>query len=128
MSKKNVVARVGNFEITKDGGSEHDYLRIKSINGSWSISHRDDSPMYGVWMQMCKDPEYHKGMAVLIVMSYHLTNSFVDKEFVEDFFNAYDAMQKRRVERAPIPTEEEEAEAIREMEVLEDAKKLLDGE
>lgn len=116
--KKNVVARVGNFEITKESHPEHDYLRIKSVSGSWGITHRDDSVMYGVWMQMCKNPDYHKGMEVLLVMSHHLTNSFVDKEFVDDFFKAYDAMQKRRVERTPIPTEEEEEAAITEAEIL----------
>ena len=40
-------ARVGNFEITKESGAEHDYIRIKAISGSWDITHRDDSPMYG---------------------------------------------------------------------------------
>ena len=51
--KKNVIARVGNFEITKDSGAEHDYLRIKAISGSWGITHRDDSQMYGAWLMMC---------------------------------------------------------------------------
>lgn len=123
--KKNVIARVGNFEIHKESGPEHDYLCIKAINGSWAIMHRDDSPMYGAWMMMCKDPEYRKGMEVIIAMSYHLTNSILDKEFVEDFFNALDAMGKRRVEAAPIPTEQEEADAIAEVEMMEEAKKNL---
>lgn len=126
--KKNVIARVGNFEITKESGSEHDYIRIKAISGNWAIMHRDDSPMYGAWLMMCKDPEYRKGMEVIIAMSYHLTNSLLDKEFVEDFFNALDAMGKRRVEAAPIPTEQEEAEAIAEVEMMEEIKKTLNEE
>lgn len=123
--KKNVIARVGNFEITKESGSEHDYIRIKAVSGSWAIMHRDDSPMYGAWLMMCKDPEYRKGMEVIITMSYHLTNSLLDKQFVEDFFNALDAMGKRRVEAAPIPTEQEEAEAIAEVEIMEEIKQTL---
>ena len=123
--KKNVIARVGNFEITKDSGAEHDYLRIKAISGSWGITHRDDSQMYGAWLMMCKDPEYRKGMEVIITMSYHLTNSILDKEFVEDFFNALDAMGKRRVEAAPVPTEQEEEDAIAEVQMMEEAKKNL---
>lgn len=126
--KKNVIARVGNFEITKESGSEHDYIRIKAVNGSWAIMHRDDSPMYGAWLMMCKDPEYRKGMEVIITMSYTLTNSLLDKEFVEDFFNALDAMGKRRVEAAPIPTEQEEADAIAEVEMMEEIKKTLNEE
>lgn len=123
--KKNVIARVGNFEITKESGSEHDYIRIKAVSGSWAIMHRDDSPMYGAWLMMCKDPEYRKGMGVIITMSYHLTNSLLDKEFVEDFFNALDAMGKRRVEAAPVPTEQEEADAIAEVQMMEEIKKTL---
>ena len=125
--KKNVIARIGNFEITKDGSADHDYLRIKAINGSWAIMHRDDSPMYGVWLMMCKDPEYRKGMEVIITMSYVLTNSILDKKFVEDFFNALDAMGKRKVEAAPIPTEQEEADAVAEVQMMEEIKKTITG-
>lgn len=126
--RKNIIARVGNFEITKESGAEHDYIRIKAISGSWGITHRDDSPMYGAWLMMCKDPEYRKGMEVIITMSYHLTNSILDKEFVEDFFNALDAMGKRKVANAPIPTEQEEADAIAEVQMMEEAKKTLTDE
>lgn len=126
MSKKKIViARVDDFEITKESGAEHDYIRIKSISGSWGVTHRDDSPMYGAWLMMCKDPEYRKGMEVIITMSYHLTNSILDKEFVEDFFNALDAMGKRKVANAPVPTEQEEADAIAEVQMMEEAKKTL---
>ena len=58
-------------------------------------------------------------------MSYHLTNSILDKEFVEDFFNALDAMGKRRVAKAPVPTEQEEEDAIAEVQMMEEAKKNL---
>ena len=126
--RKNIIARVGNFEITKESGAEHDYIRIKAISGSWGITHRDDSPMYGAWLMMCKDPEYRKGMEVIITMSYHLTNSILDKEFVEDFFNALDAMGKRRVANAPIPTEQEEADAVPEVQMMEEVKKTLTDE
>lgn len=123
--KKNVIARVGNYEITKDSGPEHDYIRIKAINGHWGMSHRDDSPMYGAWMMMCQDPEYPKGMEVIITMSYILTNSILDEGFMRDFFNALDAMNKRRVASAPDPTEQEEADAIAEVEMMEEIKKTL---
>ncbi|ROT18114.1 hypothetical protein EEL52_13795 [Muribaculaceae bacterium Isolate-113 (HZI)] len=126
--RKNIIARVGNFEITKESGAKHDYIRIKAISGSWGITHRDDSPMYGAWLMMCKDPEYRKGMEVIITMSYHLTNSILDKEFVEDFFNALDAMGKRRVANAPIPTEQEETDAIAEVQMMEEVKKTLTDE
>lgn len=123
--KKNVIARVGNFEIVKDSSVERDYIRIRAINGHWSITHRDDSPMFGVWMAMCKDSEYAKGMEVIITMSYTLTNSLLDEKFVEDFFNALDAMGKRKVKAAPIPTEQEESDAISEAQMMEKIKKTI---
>lgn len=126
--KKNVIARVDNFEIHKENGPEHDYLRIKAVNGHWAIMHRDDSPMYGAWLMMCKGPEYRKGMEAIITMSYVLTNSLLDEEFVEDFFNALDAMGKRRVEAAPVPTEQEEAGAIAEVQMMEEIKKMAEAE
>ena len=121
--KKNVIARVGNFEIYKESGPEHDYLRIKAINGHWAIMHRDDSPMYGAWLMMCKDPEYRKGMEVRIVMEYTMTNMLFDKEFVEDFFAALDRKNKRKIDNAPTPTEQEEADAIAEVQMMEEIKK-----
>ena len=127
-NEKNGIARAGNFVVSQESVGDHDYIRIESTSGHWSITHRDDSPMYGAWMMMCKDPESRKGMEVIITMSYHLTNSILDKEFVEDFFNALDAMGKRKVANAPIPTEEEEAEALETIEILEKAKEILTGE
>lgn len=122
--KKNVIARIGNFEVTKESGPEHDYIRIKAINGHWGITHRDDSPMYGAWIMMCKDPEYKKGMEVLVTMSYCITNTILDKEFIADFFNALEAMNKRKVSSLPDTTSEEDEEAIKEVEMLEGMKKI----
>lgn len=123
--KKNIIARVGNFEIHKESGAEHDYIRIKAVGGHWAIMHRDDSPMYGVWLAMCKDPEYKKGLEVRIVMEYTLTNMLFDKEFLEDFFAAVDRKNKRDVEAAPTPTEQEEADAIAEVQMMEEVKREI---
>lgn len=123
--KKNIIARVGNFEIHKESGPEHDYLRIKAVGGHWAIMHRDDSPMYGAWLAMCKDPEYRKGMEVRIVMEYTMTNMLFDKEFVEDFFAALDRKNKRKIDNAPTPTEQEEADAIAEVQMMEEIKKTV---
>lgn len=122
--KKNVIARVGNFEITKDSGAEHDYLRIKAIGGHWSIMHRDDSPMYGVWMAMIKDPEGKKWLEVRTLMEFLMSQMLYDEGFLRDWWKAIDEFNKRKVANAPIPTEQEEAEAIAEVEMLEEVKKM----
>lgn len=123
--KKNVIARVGNFEVTKESGPEHDYIRIKAIGGHWGIMHRDDSPMYGVWLAMCKDPEYKQGLEVRCVMEYTMSQMLYDEEFLRDWWKAIDEFNKRKVAAASVPTEQEEAEAIAEVEMMDEAKKTL---
>ena len=123
--KKNVIARVGNFEITKESSPEHDYIRIKAVNGHWGIMHRDDSPMYGVWLAMCKDPEYKQGLEVRCVMEYTMSQMLYDEVFLNDWWKAIDEFNKRKVANAPTPTEQEEAEAIAEVEMMEEVKKTL---
>lgn len=123
--KKNIIARVGNFEIHKESGPEHDYLRIKAINGHWAIMHRDDSPMYGVWLMMCKDPEYKQGLEVRCVMEYTMSQILYDEGFLRDWWKAIDDFNKRKVATAPVPTEQEEADAIAEVQMMEEIKKNL---
>lgn len=126
--KKNAIARVGNFEITKENGAEHDYIRIKAISGSWGITHRDDSPMYGTWLAMCKDPEYKQGLEVRCVMEYTMSQMLYDEGFLRDWWKAIDEFQKRKVANAPVPTEQEEADAIAEVEMMEEVKKMAEAE
>lgn len=123
--KKNVIARVGNFEITKERGPEHDYIRVKAIGGHWGVMHRDDSPMYGVWLAMCKDPEYKQGLEVRCVMEYTMSQMLYDEGFLQDWWKAIDEFNKRRVANAPIPTEQEGADAIAEVQMMEEVKKTI---
>ena len=125
MSKKNIIARVGNFEITKDGGSGHDYLRIKSVRGHWGVTYRDDNEMYGKIMAMVRDKEQAKHLELYILHIYYTTNIVIDEQFAIDFMIALEAMRDRMAKAQGEPTEEEEAEAIKEAEVMEDIKNTL---
>ena len=126
MSRKNIIARVGNFEITKDGGSEHEYLRIKSVSGHWGVTYRDDNEMYGKIMAMVRDKKYEKTLEHTIVYLYHCTTILVDEQFAVDFMIALEAMKDRKVAATHAPTEEEEAEAIKGVEAIEDMKNILE--
>lgn len=123
--KKNVIARVGNFEITKDSSAEHDYIRIKAIGGHWGIMHRDDSPMYGVWLAMCNDPEAKKWLEIRTVMEFTMSQILYDESFLRDWWKAIEEFNKRKVANAPAPTEQEEADAIAEVEMMEEIKKEI---
>lgn len=126
--KKNVIARVGNFEIVKENGSGHSYVRIKAINGHWALMHRDDSVMYAMWAEMSKSPEYKRSMEILLTMTYTLTTQFVDAEFTQDFFKAWEGLMTRRAESTDEPTEEENEQAIAEVEMIESLQKGGNGE
>lgn len=123
--KKNVIARVGNFEITKESGPEHDYLRIKAINGHWAIMYRDDNEMYGKILAMVNDKTFADTLEHTIVFLYHFTNMTVDEEFVNDFCAISAAMQERKGKSKPEPTEQEEADAIAEVQMMEEIKKTI---
>lgn len=126
--KKNVIARVGNFEITKESGPEHDYIRIKAINGHWGLMYRDDNEMYGKILASIKDPTLAETLEATVYFLYQFTNTMVDKEFTTDFAAAYFTMQERKAKSEPQPTEQEEADAIAEVEMLEELKKAINGE
>ncbi len=121
--KKNVIARVGNFEFTKDSGPEHDYLRIKAISGSWGLTYRDDNEMYGKFLALIKEDK--ETLERTVVFLYTFTNMMVDTEFVNDFCAITFAMKQRKSDKMPKPTEQEEAEAIAEVEMLEEVKKTM---
>jgi hypothetical protein len=123
--KKNVIARVGNFEIHKESGPEYDYLRIKAVNGHWAIMYRDDNEMYGKMLAMVKDKSYADTLEHTIVYLYTFTNMLVDVEFVNDFAKAVHAMQERVAASQPAPTEQEETDAIAEVQMMEEIKKNL---
>lgn len=126
--KKNVIARVGNFEIHKESGPDHDYLRIKAVDGHWAIMYRDDNEMYGKILAMVKDKSYADTLEHTIVFLYHFTNMTVDVEFVNDFCAISAAMQERKGKSKPEPTEQEEADAIAEVEMMEEIKKMAEAE
>ena len=125
MSKKNIIARVGNFEITKEESPYFSYLRIKSVSGHWGVTYRDDNEMYGKIMAMVRDKEYAKSLELYILHIFYTTNIVIDEQFALDFMVALEAMHGRMAKAQGEPTEEEEAEAIKEAEVMEDMREIL---
>lgn len=123
--KKNVIARVGNFEITKESGPEHDYIRIKAVSGNWGLMYRDDNEMYGKILAMIKDEQYAETLEATAYFLYQFTNTMIDKEFATDFAAVWLTMLERKDKKKPKPTEQEEADAIAEVEMMEEIKKTL---
>ena len=125
MSKKNIIARVGNFEVSKESSPYFDYLRIKTISGHWGIMYREDSEMYGKIMAMVRDKEQAKHLELYVLHIYYTTNIVIDEQFGLDFMNALEAMRDRMAKAQGEPTDEEESESIKEVEMLENARGLM---
>lgn len=124
-NRKKVIAKVGNFEVIQDKNAVYEYIRIRAIEGHWSVAYRDDSHMYGKILLMAKKEEYKATLEHTIVFLYNFTNMLVDREFVNDFTRAVFAMQERISKTQPEPTEEENEDAIREASIIEQAKKIV---
>lgn len=126
MKKKDVLAEIGSFEVTIDQGAAFDFLRIRSKSNNWMVSYRSDNPMFGILRSMCTNKELIKGAEVLIIMAYHLTNSILDKEFVEDFFKALESLNQRALDKAPKATAKEDAQALEEVRTMDGLQKEFD--
>ncbi len=123
--KKNVIARAGNFEIILDAGAEHDYLRIRSISGHWSVSYRDDDEMYGKILAMVRDKSYERTLEYTIVYLFHTTTVLIDAEMANDYFSALERMFARMARAQGEPTDEENEEAIEEVRVLGEVGEII---
>ena len=57
MSKKTNGIQVGNFIVTRDNGSEHDWISIKAVSGFWSMRFRDDNGMFSRIRELTNNKE-----------------------------------------------------------------------
>lgn len=115
---KNAILQLGNFVITKESGSEHDWVRIKAVSGFWTISFRDDNAMFGWIIEMARDKETHVLLRYFINMNFMIGSTLPDGQFVKEFFESYTSYINRMVESKGVPTEKEESEAVEEMQTL----------
>lgn len=123
--KKNVLAQIGNFVVTRDAGGEHEWISIKAVCGFWSLRFRDDNPNYGKILEMARNPQYHDLLRHIVNINFALSNTIPDGELAKDVYAALNGFVNRAVKRAGTPTEEMEAEALKEMETLHELQTEL---
>lgn len=114
-NKSKVIARYGNFEVVLDYGTKHRYINIRAISGIWSISHRNDSPMYMMWLEFVKDKTADDCAKMRIVLEYYLTTVFYDEEFIRGCLKLIDEMEQRKLLDVKQSTEEEDEDALIEV-------------
>lgn len=123
MNGKKVIARVGNFIVTKENGNGMDWVSIKAVSGFWTLRFREDNQMYHTVVMLCENDNLHAYLEGWINSVYVLGNTTPDLEFFEAFYNAFDSMNNRRG-KEPLP-EEEDKEILKEMKALEEMKEEL---
>ena len=123
--EKNVVARVGNFVITKESGNGMDWLSVKAVSGFWTVRYREDNKMYGSLLMMAKHEDFRPYLENWITSLYVMANAVPDLDFYEDFMNAYKAMNDRMQEKY---TDEEDMKALEEVRTMEEMKEEIEKE
>ena len=120
MNNKKIIARVGNFIITRENGNDMDWASIKAVSGFWTLRFREDNQMYHTVVMLCENDNLHAYLEGWINSVYVLGNTTPDLEFFEAFYNAFDSMNNRKKNK-PVPGEEDK-EILKEMQALEEMK------
>lgn len=120
MNNKKIIARVGNFIVTRENGNGMDWVSIKAVSGFWTLRFREDNQMYHTVVMLCENDNLHAYLEGWINSVYVLGNTTPDLEFFEAFYNAFDSMNNRKKNK-PVP-EEEDKEILKEMKALEEMK------
>ena len=130
MSKK-VPLQFGNFTITRDNSSEHDWISIKAISGFWTMRFRDDNEMFERIRLLANNKDFSEYMETWIKVNFLMANCTPDAEFMKDFFEAYTKMNERLLSRRKQISEEEDKAILEQekatYELKEQAKQQNEG-
>lgn len=126
MSEKKVIARMGNFIVTKESGNGMEWVSVKASSGFWTVRFREDNQMYHTVLTLCENEDLHAYLEGWINYVYVSSNATPDLEFFEQFYNAYDAMNKRR--QAEPLSDKEDAEILEDVKAMEEMKEEIKKE
>ena len=95
MGKKTNGIQVGNFIVTRDNGSEHDWISIKAVSGFWSMRFRDDNGMFSRIRELANNKELREYLETWIKVCFLISNATPDVKFMEEFFKSYSDLTER---------------------------------
>ena len=108
MSKKTNGIQVGNFIVTRDNGSEHDWISIKAVSGFWSMRFRDDNGMFSRIRELTNNKELREYLETWIKVCFLISNATPDVKFMEEFFKSYsDLTERLRGLQQPVSPEDD---------------------
>ena len=99
MNEKRVIARVGNFIVTKENGNGMDWVSIKAVSGFWTMRFRQDNMMFRMVNEMAGDENLHAYLESWVKMCY---------------LKSYSDWSERQAKSEEVLSDEEDAKILEE--------------
>lgn len=127
MDNKNIIARVGNFIVTKESGNGMDWISVKASSGFWTMRFRQDNMMFRMVDGMAGDENLHAYLESWVKMCYLMSNCMPDLDFMEDFYKSYTGWCDRQTKQEEVLSDEEDTKILEEERRKWEMKNELSG-
>lgn len=127
MDNKNIIARVGNFIVTKESGNGMDWISVKASSGFWTMRFRQDNMMFRMVDGMAGDENLHAYLESWVKMCYLMSNCMPDLDFMEEFYKSYTGWCDRQTKQEEVLSDEEDAKILEEERRKWEMKNELSG-
>lgn len=114
MDNKNIIARVGNFIVTKESGNGMDWISVKASSGFWTMRFRQDNMMFRMVDGMAGDENLHAYLESWVKMCYLMSNCMPDLDFMEEFYKSYTGWCDRQTKQEEVLGDEEDTKILEE--------------
>lgn len=113
-SKNDKSTQIGNFIIKFEKGQMLRCVKITSVNGNWSISFREDNPLF-LWISNeIKTEEGRNILHIEFAAYYAVCNGVPDSIFIEEIIQSYKSSVNRIVQAQKTLSEEADQAIIKE--------------
>ncbi|PXV66853.1 hypothetical protein CLV62_104114 [Dysgonomonas alginatilytica] len=113
-SKNDKSTQIGNFIIKFEKGQKLRSVKITTVNGNWSISFREDNPLF-IWISNeIKTEEGQNILHLEFAAYYAVCNGVPDSIFIEEIIQAYKSSVDRIMQAQKSISEEADQAIIME--------------
>lgn len=98
---KNEFVHIGNFHVSFPK-SQFRYVKIAVLSGHWSITFREDNPLFGWVSNEIKTPDGRNILHIVFAAYYAVCNGVPDNIFFEDILKVY----QNSIERMTVAKQE----------------------
>lgn len=126
--------QIGNYLVGTEEYEDGREVFVTSVSGDWRVSYGEGTLMFGVLNTMMGDKDTHKYLEALFTFQYIATTyphdmvSVVERQtlpVINGFTELVSEQYAFEASLQPTPTEEEDAEALKEVVEMEEIKEQL---